>query len=198
MPLQDRINPHRPTYRGSPFGRRFSGLLPWMFVVGVVLAIVLPFRHGMQWPGPHTADGRTGDSGVVLQRAGNADVHHPVDVIRTIDGDTFLARVHFAEGGDVVTRVRLRGIDAPELKASCQDELTKAEAATDALHALLGQGGVSIFNIGPDKYQGRVVADVATKRTANVSAALLAGGYARSYNGGHREGWCARGWRFWQ
>jgi endonuclease YncB( thermonuclease family) len=198
MPPQDRINPYRPSYRGSPFGRRFSGLLPWMFVVGVVLAIVLPFRHGMQWPIPHAADSRTGDSGIVLQRSGSADVHHPVDVIRTIDGDTFLARVHFAEGGDVVTRVRLRGIDAPELKASCQDELTKAEAATDALHALLGQGGVSIFNIGPDKYQGRVVADVATKRTANVSAALLAGGYARSYNGGHREGWCARSWRFWQ
>jgi hypothetical protein len=57
---------------------------------------------------------------------------------------------------------------------------------------------VTIYNIGPDKYQGRVVADVATKRTANVSAALLAAGYARSYNGGHREGWCARGWRFWQ
>ena len=44
----------------------------------------------------------------------------------------------------------------------------------------------------------RVLADVATKRTANVSAALLAGGYVRSYNGGHRDGWCARGWRFWQ
>ncbi|MCJ9733666.1 nuclease, partial [Bradyrhizobium sp. PRIMUS42] len=33
--------------------------------------------------------------------------------------------------------------------------------------------------------------------TENVSAALLAGGFARSYNGGHRDGWCTRSWRFW-
>ena len=198
MPPYDRIPPYRLSYRGSPFGRRFSGLLPWVFVVGVVLAITLPFRHGANWPLPHANDERAQDADIVLRHAGNPELRRSVDVIRTIDGDTFVARVHLAEGGDVVTRVRLRGIDAPELKASCQEELTKAEAATDALHDLLGQGGVTIYNIGPDKYQGRVVADVATKRTANVSAALLAAGYARSYNGGYREGWCARGWRFWQ
>ncbi|MGY4300484.1 micrococcal nuclease [Bradyrhizobium sp. i1.4.4] len=130
-----------------------------------------------------------------MQQA-NPDIRQPVDVIRTIDGDTFLARVHQRDGRVLVARVRLRGIDAPEMKASCQDELDKAQAATGALRDLLGQGGVTITNLGPDKY-GRVLANVATRRTADVSAALLAGGYARSYNGGHRDGWCARGWRFW-
>src|SRR5512135_2924762 len=101
MPYQDRTNGYRPSFRTSPFGRRFSSLLPWKFVVAVVLAIVLPLRHGMIWSVPHATDPRTGDSAVILQRSGNADVHHPVDVIRTIDGDTFLARVHFAEGGDL-------------------------------------------------------------------------------------------------
>lgn len=168
-----------------------------MFVVGVVLAVVLPFRHWTGWPVPHAADGGWQDAEVILRRAGNPDLRHPVDVIRTIDGDTFVARVHQLEGRDLVTRVRLRGIDAPELKASCREELGKAEVATDALRGLLGQGGVTIYNIGPDKYQGRVVADVATKHTASVSAALLAAGHVRSYNGGHRSGWCATGWRFW-
>ena len=65
-----------------------------------------------------------------------------------------------------------------------------AQAATDALRALLGEGGVMISNIGPDKYAGRVVADVATRRTASVSTAMLAAGHARSYGGGHRNGWC--------
>ena len=37
-----------------------------------------------------------------------------------------------------------------------------AEASTGALRAMLAEGGVMIFNIGPDKYAGRVVADVAT------------------------------------
>ena len=117
-------------------------------------------------------------------------MRHPVDVIRTIDGDTFEARVHLSPGLDLITRVRLRGIDAPELKASCPQELQMAEAAAAALRALLGEGEVRIFNIGPDKYDGRVVADVATRRTGNVSTAMLAAGHARSYGGGHRSGWC--------
>ena len=99
--------------------------------------------------------------------------------------------MHLSPGQDVTTRVRLRGIDAPELKAACAEEFRMAEAATSALRDLLGQGEVAIYNIGPDKYQGRVVADVATKRTGNVSAALLTTGHVRSYNGGHRNGWCA-------
>ena len=166
-----------------------------MFVVAIVVAVVLTFRHGMNWPFPHAIDGQSRDAQIILQQA-NPDIRQPVDVIRTIDGDTFLARVRQRDGRVLVARVRLRGIDAPEMKASCQDELDKAQAATGALRDLLGQGGVTITNLGPDKY-GRVLANVATKRTADVSAALLAGGYARSYNGGHRDGWCARGWRFW-
>lgn len=100
--------------------------------------------------------------------------------------------MHLSPGLDMTTRVRLRGIDAPELKAACPQELQMAQAATGALRRdLLAQGGVAIYNIGADKYQGRVVADAATKRTDNVSAALVAAGHARSYSGGHRGGWCA-------
>ena len=192
----DPSHPYRPSYSGSPFGRRFSGLLPWMFVMGIVVAVVFTFRHGMNWPFPHATDGQSQDAEIVLKQGGRPDRRETVDVVRTIDGDTFLARVRQRNGRDLVVRVRLRGIDAPEMKASCQEELDKAEAAARALRDLLAQGGVTITNLGPDKY-GRVLADVATKRTANVSAALLAGGYARSYNGGHRDGWCARSWRFW-
>ncbi|MGT2440678.1 thermonuclease family protein [Bradyrhizobium betae] len=196
MPRFDPSHPYRPSYGGSPFGRHFSGLLPWMFVVGVIVASVLVFRHGAGWPIPHANDGQSRDAEIILKQSGSSDMRHPVDVVRTIDGDTFLARVHQRDGRDLIARVRLRGIDAPEMKASCQDELDKAEAASDALRNLLGQGGITITNLGQDKY-GRVLADVATRRTANVSAALLAGGHVRSYNGGHRDGWCARGWRFW-
>ena len=191
----DPSHPYRPSYSGSPFGRRFSALVPWMFVVGVVVAVLLVFRHGTDWPLPHETDRRSQDAGMVLQQS-RADTHQQVEIIRTIDGDTFLARVRQRDGRDLVVSVRLRGIDAPELKASCAQELDKAEAAADALRNLLAQGGVTISNLGLDKY-GRVLADVATRRTADVSAALLAGGFARSYNGGHRDGWCARGWRFW-
>ena len=116
---------------------------------------------------------------------------HPAEVLRVLDGDTFEARVHLWPGLDVTTRVRLRGIDAPELKARCAEERSKAEAARDALKAMLDQGGVGITHVMLDKYGGRVVADASTYRTPDVSAALLNAGLARRYAGGRRETWCS-------
>ncbi len=184
------------TYPGT-WRRRVSVALPWLFVLGMVAATMLPLRQWMHWPVPASTGSSPAqiqaarDSELIWKRAGNPDLRHPVDVIRTIDGDTFEARVHLWPGLEMKTRVRLRGIDAPELKASCPQELRMAEAAGEALRGLLGEGDVAIYNIGPDKYGGRVVADAATRRTENVSAALLAAGHARSYSGGHRSGWCA-------
>ena len=89
-------------------------------------------------------------------------------MIRTIDGDTFEALVHLWPGVDMTTRVRLRGIDMAEMKASCSEEFRLAKAASARLRDLLGEGGVTIANIGPDKYNGRVVADAATARTSDI------------------------------
>jgi endonuclease YncB( thermonuclease family) len=182
MPPYERMN----TYRG-PSRRRFS-LLPWLFVLAVAVVVV---RHWVQWPRPADDSPAARDAAIILKNSGSPDVRHRVDVIRTVDGDTFEARVHLQGGLDPTARVRLRGIDAPELKASCPEELQMAEAASAELRRLLGEGEVAIFNIGPDKYSGRVVAEVATKKTGNVSAALLAAGFVRSYSGGHRSSWCA-------
>lgn len=115
---------------------------------------------------------------------------HPAEVMRVLDGDTFEARVRIWPGVEVTTRVRLRGIDAPEMHARCDDERTKAVAARDALTKILGEGAVGISRIGQDKYGGRVDADVSTARTPDVSAALLERGLARRYSGGRRESWC--------
>ncbi len=108
-----------------------------------------------------------------------------------IDGDTFEAKVHLWPGLDVTTRVRLRGIDAPELKARCAEERSKAEAARNALKAMLDQGEVGVMRVTLDKYGGRVVADASTHATPNVSTALLNAGLARPYSGGRRQSWCA-------
>jgi len=191
MSPYERINAYRPPRRG-PWRRWFSAALPWVFVACVAAGTMLPVRDWVRRSLPSSADSQAArDAEMVWKRGGNSDVRHPVDVIRTIDGDTFEARVHLEPGLDPTTRIRLRGIDAPELKASCPQELAMAEAATGALRAMLSEGDVRIFNIGPDKYSGRVVADVVTRRTGNVSTAMLAAGHARSYSGGHRNGWCA-------
>ena len=69
---------------------------------------------------------------------------HPAEVLRVIDGDTFEARVHVWPGLDITTKVRLRGIDAPELKAHCPAERAMAEAARDALRDMLAEGAVGV------------------------------------------------------
>jgi endonuclease YncB( thermonuclease family) len=173
---------------------RVFPVLPWIFIIGVAVGTIAGnhyWRSWIRWPAPINASAEKSDSEMLWRHAGNPNVRHPVTVLRTIDGDTFEARVALWPDLTITTRVRLRGIDAPELKARCADEFRRAEAAAGALDALLNEGNVTIFNIGPDKYPGRVDANVATSRTPNVSAALLAGGYARPYDGGHRDGWCS-------
>jgi endonuclease YncB( thermonuclease family) len=117
---------------------------------------------------------------------------HRAEVTRVLDGDTFEARVHLWPGLSLSTRVRLRGIDAPELKARCVEERDKAEAAREALRTILAQGEVGIARVTLDKYGGRVVADASTQATPDVAAALLGAGRVRPYDGGRREGWCDR------
>jgi endonuclease YncB( thermonuclease family) len=165
------------SFAGGPVG-----YLAVAFLLGATLAAGfgprLPsWRHGpmaearMDWPHrviPHTPP-------------------QPIDVVRVLDGDTFDARER--RGGGFV-RVRLRDIDAAELKARCAGEYRKAIAARAALIRILDEGGVQIFDIGPDKYPERIDAHVATRRTPDVSAALLRLGLVRAYDGGHRRGWC--------
>jgi endonuclease YncB( thermonuclease family) len=55
---------------------------------------------------------------------------------------------------------------------------------------MLSAGEVTVSQIGPDKYRGRIDAAVATRDTPDVSAALLKGGFARRYDGGRRDPWC--------
>ncbi len=118
------------------------------------------------------------------------NIVYPADVLRVIDGDTFEARVRVWPGLDVDTKVRLRGVDAAELHARCASELEQAQAARVELEKILGEGGVTISRVGVDKYGGRVDATIATRGTADVSAALLNGGFARAYDGGKRGSWC--------
>ena len=115
---------------------------------------------------------------------------YAAEVVRIIDGDTFVARMRTGPGGEVETRVRLRSIDAAELHARCSRELRLALAARAALQRLLADGRVMLSHVGRDKYPGRIDANVATRSTNDISAAMLSGGFARTYDGGRRGTWC--------
>ncbi len=155
-------------------------------VAGGLIVLDVQSRPAPALAAPAPADARPATTAFLPARGGT----HPAEVLRVIDGDTFEARVHVWPGLDITTKIRLRGVDASELKAHCPTERAMAEAARDALADMLAEGAVGISAVTPDKYGGRVVADAATRSVASVSAELRAKGLARSYGGGHRRGWC--------
>ncbi len=118
---------------------------------------------------------------------------YAAEVERVVDGDTIGARVAIWINQDLSVLVRIRGIDAPELRGRCASERERARAALLALERLASGGRVVLTEIEGDKFFGRVVADVATGAGEDVGAALVAGGHARLYDGGARQGWCGSG-----
>lgn len=110
-------------------------------------------------------------------------------VLQVIDGDTFLAEAHVWPGHSVRVNIRIRGIDAPEMKSRCEAERAAALHARAVLADLVG-GAVSISNIGGAKYYDRVLADVATENGDAVSAIMLDRKIVRPYRGGKRMSWC--------
>lgn len=99
---------------------------------------------------------------------------------RAVDGDTL------ACGED---RVRIAGMDAPELRGRCEAEQRLAGAASVRLQALVA-GGVTLRETGQDRY-GRMLAVVRDRDGADVARILIREGLARPYDGrGRREGWC--------
>lgn len=163
------------------------------FVLGIASASVV--APAMRGPAPVVSEraeiaSAPSEAELRARRISGGRTAYSAEVLRVLDGDTFEARVHLWPGLDITTRVRLRGIDAPEMRARCSQERSKAEAARDALATMLAQGRVGITDVTLDKYGGRVIAGVSTQRTANVSDALLTGGFARRYAGGRRETWC--------
>ena len=110
-------------------------------------------------------------------------------VLTVTDGDTFRARIEVWTGVEVVTAVRVAGIDTPELRGKCPAEKATAIAARERLRALLAAGPVTLTAVMNDKYAGRVDALVMVNGV-RVADTLIAEGLARPYSGGARAGWC--------
>ena len=111
------------------------------------------------------------------------------EVMNVIDGDTIEARAQLWIGLSLVSRIRIRGIDAPEMRGGCLEEKALAAAARDLLAELAGDA-ILISNIENDKYGGRVIADAAAADGTDLGDAMVARGLARPYDGGTRADWC--------
>lgn len=107
-----------------------------------------------------------------------------------------------ADGIEIVTDIRIRGIDTPEKRtstknpdgskrseASRQREKAAAVAARQALIDILkGAKVISLSSPIHGKYGGRTVADVAVDEV-DVATLLIQQGHAKAYDGGTKPDW---------
>jgi len=120
------------------------------------------------------------------------EIAGPVEarVVKVRDGDTVEVEAFIWPMQSVSVAVRLRNVDAPELRAKCPAEREAAEAARERMRALVGEGPVFLTGVSGDKYFGRVLARLGTKATGDIGAVLLKEGLVDAYDGGRRRDWC--------
>ncbi|MCH9852631.1 MAG: thermonuclease family protein [Alphaproteobacteria bacterium] len=126
------------------------------------------------------------------QKKPNYPTGYQAKVLSIYDGDTFTAQIFSWPQHSIEARVRLRGIDTPEIRGKCASEKAKAQQAKQKLQELIPEGSMVILHrIELGTYAGRIIANVSNKDGDDISAIMLNENYARAYL--YREGrksWC--------
>jgi micrococcal nuclease len=102
----------------------------------------------------------------------------PKRVTCVVDGDTV-----WIEG----EKIRLEGIDAPEPRGRCYEELIAAAKATERLRVLLTENQFTIKRSGKDRY-GRTLAMIMIG-DRSAGEIMISEGLVRKWRG-KRENWC--------
>ena len=112
------------------------------------------------------------------------------EVLRVIDGDTFHARVTVWQGQTVDFKVRLKGVDTPEMNGKCPAEKKLAQQAKAFATRWLDARKAKLIGVQYGTYAGRVLATTMDESGDTLSAALLAQNLAKPYRG-RKAKWCA-------
>ena len=116
-----------------------------------------------------------------------------VKYVSVYDGDTIVIDAGvFSSKRLNRMKIRIPGIDTPEMKGKCEFEKEHALAAKTRLQELLAdEDQIVVVNPVWDKYGGRIEGQVVTKDGTNVAKALIKEGFAVPYDGkGARRDWC--------
>ena len=132
-------------------------------------------------------------TGIVAVFAAEAEARDEIsgpvaaEILRVIDGDTLLVEAQPWPQQKVEVYVRIRGIDAPELKSKCERLREAGIDAQRALEALTAQSRkIQLTHISGDKYFGRIVADVVLSDGRSAGGDLLLAGLVQTYDGGRK------------
>lgn len=114
----------------------------------------------------------------------------PAWAYRTVtvtDGDSVILP---ATGMATGLRLRLEGIDTPEMNGRCPEERAKAQEARSRLIQLTAPGVTIQSNLEFDRY-GRILSRLITREGKDVAEIMVREKLAHKYDGkGARASWC--------
>jgi len=113
-----------------------------------------------------------------------------VSVVRVVDGDTIEVDVRLWPGLSARTSLRLAGVNTPERRGPECEVLAGAAAMRFTEAWLAGARGLTVSDVRPDKYGGRMLGRLRRADGADLARALLVAGHARLYYGQKRTAWC--------
>lgn len=111
-------------------------------------------------------------------------------LVRVLDGDTFELMIQIWIDQHIQTKLRLNGVDTPEIKGKCDKEIKLAHNARETAKKWLEDEAFILKNVSYGKYAGRVLGDIERSNGESLSQLLINQGLARPYKGGKRSSWC--------
>ena len=109
-------------------------------------------------------------------------------LVKVVDGDTIDVDIDLGFHVHAHERVRLNGINAPELHSKDPAERERGKAATEHLKTLImGEGQLVVTTVldKQEKY-GRFLAKITNASGEDVNAEMVKAGHAKPYDGGKR------------
>jgi len=112
----------------------------------------------------------------------------PARITDVYDGDTVTAVYMINTKTPFLTKIRLDGIDTPEIRTRNLAEKTAGLLVRDHVIKLLLEQMVQIKIIDWDKFGGRIIGRI-YRDDKDISAELIKLGLAKAYDGGKKEDW---------
>lgn len=117
------------------------------------------------------------------------------NIVQVYDGDTFYIKVRADRCPNLLCKkvgIRLRGIDAPELKGACEQERIRAKEARNYLADRLKSGKTIVVKDVRKSIYSRLIGTLYIGKT-DIAKEMLAMGLVRPNQGEKRKSWCAEG-----